>query len=174
MLRGLAIWLWFERCALLFQTFCTESCINDVTTGLAFSSEYINLAYNTNLEVLSLSQWTPSTIRRDCLAIVNQISSDRFHMLNISLVDRLEEDIGEGGLALALDGRRRQLAAIDEHFARKLVNSKWLTLGAPSAFRNNIKDYFPLNAARGSLRVVSVRQMQRLPAMANTGSNMDI
>lgn len=143
-----------------------------MTHGLAFSSEYINLAYNTNLEVLSLSQWTPSTIWRDCLAIANQISLNRFQMLNISSVDVLEEDLApEGGLASALDGRRQQLAAINENFGRKLVNSTLLMIRVPSAFRNSIKDYLPLNAARRSMRVMSYQKMDHIQYQENMEVN---
>lgn len=137
--------------------------------AIVFSPEYIDLSYNTRLEVLSFSRCTTSVIRRDCLSLMNQVSSDCLQMLNISFVDPRRD------LALELDARRTQLTAIDEYSQHSnLVNYRCLTLGVPAAFANTIKAYFPLSAARGILRVMSVRQMDNLPAIAHTARSFRI
>lgn len=145
----------------------TKQCINYLTIHLAFSPEYLDLAYNTCLKVLSLSRCRMLSIRRDCLSMISQISSHWFQKLHISFVD-IHEDLDS-----ELDRHRQQLMAIDEHLQHSnFVNFKCLTIGVPDAFRGTIKDYFPRNTERGTVRVTSAGQMERFPSIANLTNSL--
>lgn len=127
-------------------------------------SKRIDLKSSTHLEVLSLSRCTKSILQSsDCLAMINQISSDRFRLLNISFMGeaKILNDV--------LVSYRTHFAAIDKHLQlANFVNLEYLTLGVSNDSINSIEDYFPLTAMRGLVRVVTVEEMEDLPAMKDT------
>lgn len=93
--------------------------------------------------------------------MIQQISSHRFQLLNISIVDN------SGDLDSQLVRCRPHLTAIDEHLQwTNFVKFEYLTLGVPANFLDTIKDYFPRTAQRGLVRVMSVEEMDDLHAVA--------
>ncbi|KZP21411.1 hypothetical protein FIBSPDRAFT_1044164 [Athelia psychrophila] len=107
------------------------------------SYEHIDLQYNTQLEVLTVSACTPNIIRRHGLSIIDQVTSRNFRRLNISL--HHEQPV-------ILYENQPKLAAIDTLLQRpNFANLEELNIGLAVVI--NIQEFFPRTAARDLLPV---------------------
>lgn len=114
----------------------------------------------THLEVLTLSRCTSSILYRRGLSVIDQVSSDRFRELNISILSH------ESYIDSLLDEIRPQLSTIDTQLQQpSFVNLERFNIGLPVV--NNLQEFLPLTAARDLLRVVDIGEMDKLPAITN-------
>lgn len=125
-----------------------------------FSDEHLNLQNNTGIEVLTFSRCTDLTLRRNTLAMLGQISSNRFRELNISFEASLD------ALPLVLTIHRSRLADLDRCLQKQnLCALEALTIGLPHGYPaslNTMEEFFPRTAARGKVRVMDMVAMERL------------
>lgn len=116
------------------------------------------MRYNNRLETLSFWGCTPSLTRRQCLALVNQVSSGNLRELNISL-DSINRDRPED---------LQELCTIDTLLqGPAFANLDGLNVGLPEV-EDSMEAFFPRAAARDLLRVLDNNAMSQLRSVRDT------
>lgn len=129
--------------------------LNNYASADPFADQHLELQFNTSLEMLTFANCTCITLERNTLAMLGQVSSNRFRLLNISV----------GVVAEALDRHRSRFAAVDTILQNaNFSNLEALTIGLPKVdpeYLNLIEDYFPRTTARGLVSVMDGFDMAR-------------
>lgn len=137
--------------------------MNDgVSEDHPFFPTAIHLRENIGIEVLTFSRCTWLTLTRNTLALLHEFTGTQLRELNISFVVSLDD---------LEDVHRARLEDLDTHLqGPNFASLEALTIGLPEGYPaslNLMKEFFPLTAARGLVRVMNIVAMEQLVTRGN-------
>lgn len=136
-----------------------------VSVDHPFYTYLIHLRENIGIEVLTFSRCTGLTLTRETLALLDEFTGTQLRELNISFKKSLDD------LEDVLSFHRARLQDLDTllqgpNFASLEAVTFGLPEGCPASL-HTMKEFFPLTAARGLVRVMNIVAMEQSVTRGN-------